>query len=43
MASAMFAYKVAPLESAAEIVKDDCFISRHPGYFNTAVEGKRES
>lgn len=30
-----------PLQSAAEIVKDDCFIPRRPGRFNIAVGERR--
>ena len=33
----LFAYAAAPLESAAEIVKDDCLIPWRPRRFNPAV------
>lgn len=31
------------LESAADIVKDDCFISHHPRHFNTAIGSVAEN
>lgn len=37
----MFAYALVTVESAADIVRDDCFIFRCPRHFNTAVRMRK--